>query len=414
MSSSSRSGAEPEPPGAEPPGASKPGPVDPAGAPPGEALAGAPFADLQVGAHRIALLRDGEQAFPAMLAAIRAARSYVCLETYILRDDATGRRFGEALAERARAGVEVSLLYDAWGSSVSASYLEALHEAGVRTVAYNPVSLSGPLARLISRLWRRNHRKSLIVDGRVAFTGGMNVADDYAAVSDGGHGWRDTQVQLEGPAVFELLHLFRETWRRARGPALDEARYRHEARRPDPRVRIVGSSLRRRRKQIGQAYVRAIRAARWRVLITSSYFLPTGQLVRALRRAARRGVNVQIIVAGSTDVPAVLLASRATYDRLLRAGVRIFEWRGRVLHAKTAVIDGTWCTVGSSNLDTLSLQVNLEVNAVMEDVTLGAALERMFAEDLRSCQEVTLGWWERRSPLERVVSWLAARFRRWL
>jgi cardiolipin synthase len=374
----------------------------------------APLAELRVGEHQVALLRDGGQAFPAMLAAIASARSFVCLETYILRDDGTGLRFGAALAERARSGVEVSVLYDAWGSRVSPEFLAALGEAGVRTVSYHPLSFAGPLARILSRTFRRDHRKGLVVDGRVAFTGGMNIADDYAAPEDGGQGWRDTAVRLEGPAVQELLHLFLTVWRRAKGAPLDEHRYVHRARRPDPRVRVIGSGGPGLSWRIRRAYVEALREARARVRITSAYFLPTRAVSRALRDAALRGVDVQVIAAGTTDVPAVRLAARDAYARLLRAGVRIFEWRGRVLHAKTAVVDGSWCTVGSANLDTLSLQVNLEVNAVLEDAGLGAAMEGMFADDLTSCEEVTLGQWEKRPLLERLISWVAARFRRWL
>ena len=153
-----------------------------------------PFAEMTVGAHRLALLRDGVQAFPAMLDAIASARSTVCMETYILRDDPTGRRFADALAERARAGVEVNLLYDAWGSSVGGAYVDALQGAGVRVLAYHPIRFAGRRREVLGRLAHRDHRKALIVDSRIGFTGGINVTHDYAPVEEGGAAWRDTHI----------------------------------------------------------------------------------------------------------------------------------------------------------------------------------------------------------------------------
>ncbi len=368
------------------------------------------FAKIDVGAHRLTLLRDGAQAFPAMLEAIASARRTLCLETYILRDDKTGRRFGDALAERAQAGVEVNLLYDAWGSSVSAAFIARLREAGVRTLAFRPIDFSSPFEKVA----RRDHRKSLVVDSRVGFTGGMNIADDYASVADGGGGWRDTQLRLEGPAAAELQYLFLNTWRRAGGATVDERRYGYEGRRPDPQVRVVATGIRRRRRWVRDEYRNAIDQARRRVWISNAYFLPPLRLIRALTQAAHRGVDVRIMLAGTTDVPAVLLASRSIYGRLFKAGARLYEWRGRVLHAKTAVIDGRWSTVGSTNLDPQSLRKNLEVNAVIEHEGFGAAMERMFEEDLEHCEEITADRWQRRSLVERAASWAAYLAREWL
>lgn len=373
-----------------------------------------PFATVVAGRHRLALLRDGAQTFDAMIQAIRSARSYVCLETYILRDDWTGRRFAAALSERARAGVEVNLLYDAWGSSVSGEFLRQLHEAGVRTLAFHPLRFRGRLGSFLARLIKRDHRKVLVVDGRIGFTGGHNIADDYAPARAGGGGWRDTHLQLEGPAVAELLYSFLHLWRRHGGAPLDEGRYSTAGRRPDPRVRIVGNSLRGRRDAIGRLYKDAIRNARRRIRITNAYFVPTVGVIRAIRQAARRGVDVQLIVAGTTDVPAVRFASRALYEPYLKAGVRIFEWKGRVLHAKTATIDGHWSTVGSANLDVASLRVNLEVNAVVEDEGFARALERMFEEDLEHCEEITLEGWKARPFWEKLLAPFVLLLRRWL
>ncbi len=373
-----------------------------------------PFAVVPVGSHTLALLKDGAQAFPAMLSAIALARSTVCLESYIVRADKTGNRFFAALKERARAGVEVSLLYDAWGSSIAAEVIADVELAGVRTLAFHPLRFSGKRRAVLGRLARRNHKKSLIVDSGVAFMGGINISDDYAPLADGGGGWRDTHLRIEGPAALELEYFYLRTWKRGGGDDLTHHRYGSEARRPDPRVVIVTSDARRGRSSIRHAYHEAISKAKQRIWITNAYFLPSLRLLGALADAARRGVDVRIMVAGATDVPAVLYASRSIYEVLLNAGARLFEYTGRILHAKTAVVDGCWSTVGSSNLDAQSLRMNLEANAIVRSDRFARALEAMFEEDLRGAEEITKEHWERRSVLSKAVSWGAYLFRDWL
>ena len=375
----------------------------------------APFAEMNVGAHRLALLKDGTETFPAMLDAIAGARSTICLETYILRSDRIGGLFAEALAERARAGVEVNLLYDDWGSSVTGAYLRSLAAAGVRALAYHPIRFFGPGREVFGRMAHRDHRKMLVVDSRVGFAGGINIADAYVAAPDGGLGWRDTHLRLEGPAAIELEYFFLHTWRRTRGAPLAEARYGGAGRRrADPLVSVVSSHRRHGRTGIRDAYRDAIRGARERVWITNAYFLPTLPFIRNLIDAARRGVDVRVMVGGTTDVKAVLYASRSIYEILLAAGVRMFEWEGRVLHAKTAVTDGRWATVGSSNLDAQSLRQNLEVNAIIRDETFARALERMYVEDLGSCREINHVRWRERPSWIRAMSWGAQLLRNWL
>ena len=374
----------------------------------------APFAEMTVGAHRLALLKDGSETFPAMLDAIAAARSTICLETYILKSDRIGGFFARALAERARAGVEVNLLYDDWGSSVSGAYLRALAASGVRALAYHPIRFVGSTRELFGRIAHRDHRKMLVVDGRIGFAGGINIADVYVP-SGGRPGWRDTHLRLEGPAALELEYFFLHTWRRTGGAPLDEARYGGQGRRrADPLVSVVSSHKRHGRTGIRDAYRDAIRSATERVWITNAYFLPTLPFIRNLIEAARRGVDVRVMVGGTTDVKAVLFASRSIYEILLAAGVRMFEWEGRVLHAKTAVADGRWSTVGSSNLDAQSLRQNLEVNAIIRDEAFAAALERMFEEDLASCREINHVRWRERPSWIRAASWGAQLLRDWL
>ncbi len=371
------------------------------------------FAEVTIGPNRVALLKDGAQAYPAMLAAIKKAQRTVCLETYILKSDRTGRRFVDALCERSRDGVEVNLLYDAWGSDISLDLSDQLKSAGVRVVAFLPVRLRR-LAGVFARLHRRNHRKALVVDGEVGFTGGLNISDDYAPVEEGGHGWRDTHLRVAGPAAQELERLFLDTWRQARGARLDRQKYKRPLVMGDGKVTILGNHFRKDRKDIRKAYVDAITHAQERVYLTHAYFLPPARVQKALMRAARYGVEVAVILAATTDVGPVLWAARGLYPKLLKAGVKVFEWEGRVLHAKTAVVDGVWATVGSANLDPLSLRSNLEVNAVVRDTHFAEAVERMFKEDLASCARVTPEMLKGRGLVERFLSWLAYQLRAWL
>ena len=211
-----------------------------------------------------------------------------------------------------------------------------------------------------------------------------------------------------------MEYFFLRTWRKAKGDPIDEVRYAHGGRRPDHLVRVVTSDMRRGRANIRDWYREAIRRSQKSIYITNAYFLPTLRLLRELAKAARRGVDVRIMVAGTTDVAAVRLASRSIYGRLLEAGARMYEWQGRVLHAKTAVIDGHWSTVGSSNLDQQSLKLNLEANVLVDDPRFAGSMEQMFLEDLAHCDEMTHVEWKNRPLWERAVSWVAYLFRGWL
>jgi cardiolipin synthase A/B len=372
------------------------------------------YCDLLVGSHRLRLLKDGGQAFPAMLEAIKHAQSTICLETYILEDDRIGIRFADALIERAKAGVEVNLLFDTWGSSVSSGFVDRLRENGVRVVEFRPILQSLQDIKLVRQVSRRNHRKALIIDSRIAFTGGINISNDYASLEDNGGGFRDTHLEFEGPAALELQYFFLRTWRKAGGAEITESRYSHEGRRPDPFVHIVTNDMHRGRVTIRHSYRKAIRKAKQRIYITNAYFLPTLGLLHGLCDAAKRGVDVRVMVAGTTDVTAVKMATRTIYGRLLEAGIRLYEWHGRVLHAKTAVIDNHWSTVGSSNLDQQSLRLNMEANAIITDSRFAKAMAAMFHEDLPHCEEITAEGWHKRPIWERATSWAAYLFRDWL
>lgn len=373
-----------------------------------------PYAEVLLGPNRVSLLRDGYQAYPAMLSAIEAAQSTITLETYILRDDGTGKRFIRALCERARAGVEVLLLFDAWGSSVSDESIAELRQAGVKVHPFLPLRFTAGLKKVVARLMRRNHRKSLVVDGEVGFTGGLNVSDEYAAVADGGEGWRDTHLRIEGSGARQLEALFLTTWRRQKGPRFDEQRFVRPKAPACAAFSVVGNDFALHQKAIRKAYVDAIGRSKEKIFLTQAYFLPPGKLLKTMYKAVRRGVRVALIVAATTDVKLVLWGARGLYPKLLKNGVEVYEWQGRVLHAKTAVVDGSWATVGSSNLDSLSLRQNLEVNAVIIDQDFGTAMESLFLDDLAHCERITHETVKGYGLMRRLLSWFAFQLRHWL
>lgn len=357
-----------------------------------------------VGGNRVALLVDGRAFFGTVLEVIGAAERNVLVETYILASDRTGWRVAEALAAKAKTGVEVAVIYDGYGSlTLDRALVDHLRRAGVRTLEFNPVSLW-------KRVWpwaKRNHRKSVIVDSRVGIVGGQNLADDYAATEDGGHNWRDTAVRVEGPAVAQLEAMFRRTWALYGGEPLTVTSVQPPSFPDGHDVRFLGNFARRDRSFIRRAYMVAIVEARRSIRICNAYFVPDRVMMRALIRAARRGVKVEIIVGAATDVRAVLHMTRALYARLLRSGVYVYEWHDRVLHAKTAVIDGVWATIGSSNLDNLSHFRNLEVNAGITGEQFGRVMEDQFELDRARSTPVLAERWSARSAIQRFYEWLS-------
>jgi cardiolipin synthase len=352
--------------------------------------------------HRVELLIDGGPFFDRFVEAIEAAQSYVFIESYIVAADKTGWRVANALAERARAGVEVAMMYDGFGSiDLDEDLVQFLDAAGVKTHAFRPLSLS-------KRVWpwsQRNHRKILVVDGQVGVVGGMNIASEYDAVERGGEGWRDTAVCVQGPAVGDLEQLFRQLWRREKAERLTSSPLRPPEFPDGDEVRFLGNFARRDRAFIRRAYLLAITSAKTSIRIMNAYFIPDRVIRTALVRAANRGVLVEIVVGGSTDVKAALYATRALYSRFLKNGVRIYEWREKVLHAKTAVIDGEWSTVGSSNLDYLSSFRNLEVNAGIAGQRVGTIMEQQFEADRNRSQRIDLQLWRARPVSWRFFEW---------
>ncbi len=360
--------------------------------------------------NRVDLYADGRAALAAMLDAIQGAGRFVHLETYILRGDGTGRRFLDALAERAAAGVGVRLLFDAFGSFGLDPYLlEPLRRAGGEVVAFNPLRRFYP--RWAPR--RRDHRKILIVDGTVGFTGGVNIGDEYDAVADpepGQLGWRDTQARIEGPAVRDLSGVFLESWFRADGSELDwsEVLDHRPERRGDVRCAVLPDGPGYRRGALRRLLIDQLDAARESARLTTPYFAPGRALLEALARAAGRGVEVELVLAGRTDHPVLRRAAHAILPRLLVRGVRVYEHERALLHAKTAVFDRRFSVVGTSNLDRQSFDHSYEVNLVVDTESLAGQLDALFVRDREGSRAVDLERLALRGLGERILDRLAA------
>lgn len=369
--------------------------------------------------NQLRLLRNGSAAYPEMLAAIASAEQQILLEMYWFGSDTIGRKFAAALAAAALRGVEVSIIFDAVGSvGASAEMFTELIRAGAQVIEFNPIAPWKRRFRL-SKLTRRDHRKILVVDGRIGFTGGINIADYWLSLDEGGAGWRDDMVRIDGPAVAGLSDCFARVWARLRGrklgvpEALRQPPPQTRGHHPQtPAIRVLGQRFLRTQREISRAYLHYLRRAERRIFIANSYFVPDGRVLRALARAARRGVDVRIIVPGQSDVDIVRHASRAVWGRLLRAGVRIFEWEESVLHAKTAVVDGKWSTIGTFNFDYMSLRMNLEVNVSVLDVRFAQRLEASFLKDFELCREVSPVDFRFRPLGQRLLEYLAYRLRK--
>ena len=383
--------------------------------------------------NAVKLLQDGPATYQAMFAAILAAKDHINMETYILDDDEVGQRFVEALINKQRQGVQVNLIHDSVGTrSTPAALFERMASAGIKLLEFNPINPAA--ARKTWELNRRDHRKLLIVDGQTAFLGGINISSVYSGGSfransraktakDGAGApgapdtpaWRDTDLQLQGPVVAELQKLFLGTWAKQKGAELPTRNYF-----PPPVqagaqvVRAIGSSPDDAFSLIYATLLSAIGSAETSVSITNAYFAPDPQLLATLTAAAARGVDVKLILPSQTDSWLVFHAGRAYYAHLLRAGVKIYERSGAILHSKTALVDGVWATVGSTNLDWRSFLHNDELNAVVLGADFGRQVQAMFDKDLAASREITLVDWEKR-PLEfRVKESFARLWEYWL
>jgi cardiolipin synthase A/B len=359
--------------------------------------------------NRFELLADNEQFFERMLQAIEAAASYVLLEMYLVESGIIAGRFVEALGRAARRGVRVCVLFDGFGSlGLGTGYRRSLTEAGVELRTFNPLSLRTKLHNFL-----RDHRKLLLVDGRTAFVGGVGLTDEFALPQGRGQPWRDLIVEISGPVVADWQRAFDRTWCRSGGSLGLPC--------PPPPADLVGGadgrvalSEARERSVLANGVVRRIDGARNRAWIMSAYFVPSRRFRKALRRAARRGVDVRLLVPGPlTDHPWVRQAARRYYGKMLRNSVKIYEYQPRMLHAKMIVCDD-WVSLGSSNLDRWSFKWNLEANQEVHDAAFAAAAAVVFEGDCAQSEMLSRRNWPQRAWLDRLQERIAGALDRML
>ncbi len=366
-----------------------------------EKIAGRPF----VPGNHVRLLINGPASFAALAAAIGSARQRIDMESYEFDDDA-GVAFGNALLAAKHRGLAVHLIYDGWGTLTTPSALfDELRRGGIATVDYNPLV---PGVRLPFDINSRDHRKLFVTDNRVVITGGVNISGVYVnppgihAADPDDEAWRDTDIRIEGPVAAEFEQIFAGTWQRQSGHALPAPPQPPPPFADGVPVLAIDGAPAADHPRIYRALLATIALARKSVHLTTGFFAPTGSFLRALEAAARRGVDVQIIVPARSTSSAALAAGRADYGQLLTAGVGIHEFHGRILHAKTAVIDGVWSAIGSSNLDWRSTVWNNELDAVVLSRQFGADMETVFTEDLADTTEISRHAWAERGLGERL------------
>jgi cardiolipin synthase len=356
-----------------------------------------------------------------MFKALQKAKDHINLESYIIEDDETGRKFADLLLQKQAEGVQVNIIYDSVGSlKTPESFFKRLRDGGIQVVGFNPIN---PLkAREEWGLTHRDHRKILIADGKVAIIGGINISKVYSSSplrwkqnEKAPIRWRDTDIQIEGPAVVEFQKLFLDTWLKQKGPKLSERNYFPDLKEAgNALVRVVGSTPGETNRIPFIVYVSAITFAEHSIHMTNSYFIPDDQIVKALTDAAERGVDVKIILPGTTDSQLALYAQRYYYSELLKSGVKLYEHSTSLLHAKTAVVDKVWSTVGSTNMDSLSLLSNDEVNAVILSQEFAVEMEKMFVRDLADSKQIQWDEWKKRPLLPRIREWFVNLFSRWM
>ena len=371
--------------------------------------------------NKVTLLADGRATYAAMFKAMQSARDHINIETFIIDDDDVGNEFSDLMLKKRAEGVQVNLIYDSVGSYTNpAAFFQRLRDGGIQVVEFNPIN---PLkARGGWLLGHPDHRKIMVIDGKIAITGGINISSVYSSKLSGRHKdtatplpWRDTDVQIEGPAVAELQKLFLDTWSRQNGPKLPERNYYPQMKEEgNALVQVIGSTRGAENRITFIAYMAAITYAAHSIHLTNAYFIPDDQMLKSFSDAAGRGVDVKIILPGTTDSTLALYAARYNYSELLESGVKIYERNNALLHAKTAVIDNVWSTVGSTNMDYWSLLSNDEVNAVILNRKFAAEMEKTFAKDLAESFQIKREEWEERPLSSKMGEWFAHLLVLWL
>lgn len=355
--------------------------------------------------NQVQALKNGDEIFPAMLDDIRHAQASITFETYIFWSGETGRQFVEALSERARAGVQVRVLLDWVGGDLDDRQLLALRDSGAQIRSYN-----SPQIQNLARLNNRTHRKLMVVDGKVAYTGGVGIADKWRGHAQAPGNWRDSHFRIEGPVVAQVQAAFSDNWMQATGQVLHgDAFLPHLEKRGNMLAQMFTSSAGGGAESMQLMVLMSIASARHSVRICVPYFVPDEVAIATLAAASRRGVKVQVLMPGPhIDWPVVLRASRHSWGKLLQAGVEIYLYQPTMYHVKMMVVDGLWTSVGSTNFDARSLAINDEANLNVYDRAFAARQEADIEQDLRKASRYTLKDWEARPALERLLDRLAA------
>lgn len=367
-------------------------------------LLGPPMVD----GNRTQALVNGDEIFPAMLEAIRNAQHTITFETYIYWSGAIGQEFAEALSDRARAGVRVHVMLDSVGSGdIDKAYIKQMKEAGIEVHRYNPLRWD-----TLARMNNRTHRKLLVIDGKIGFTGGVGIAEPWTGNGQDPKHWRDTHFRVEGPVVAQMQSAFFDNWIEVSGQVLHGAAYfpaiepvaKHTA-------QVFTSSPGGGAESVQLMYLLSIAAAKTSVQISMAYFVPDNVDVNTFIAARKRGVRVQMIVPGAhADAKLLRRASRFEWGPLLRAGVEIYEYQPTMFHCKVMIVDELWTSVGSTNFDSRSFSVNDEANLNIYDAEFARAQVRIFEQDLRQSRRITLEEWENRPWSDKILDAFAGLF----
>jgi len=359
-----------------------------------------------VAGNRIEVLLNGDETFPTMLRDIRAAKSTITFAQYLYEGGSIARDIAQAFAERCRAGVKVNVLLDDYGAgSAPADIIDIMKQGGCEVEYFRRVDAAGIVFPWkLLRYDYRSHRRVLVIDGKIGFTGGYGISDAWTGDGRTPDHWRDTNVRIEGPVVIFLQAAFAESWLEATGIAIGGENY-------FPRLNPVGNITGQIVKssptggsfQNYMLFLLSINSAKKSILITNPYFMPDDVMTEALVKAAGRGVSVEILLPGEIDSQITYTVSRSHYGPLLLGGVHIYEYKASLLHAKTIVVDGVWSTIGSTNFDNRSFALNQEINLTIYNREVAQRLERIFADDLKYSEPISYEQWQSRSLFERVM-----------
>ena len=370
--------------------------------------------------NRYELLLDGDSFFPAILSTLQSAKHFIIIELYLVKSGTVTSRFISTLLQAAQRGVHIFILLDDYGAqALRKEDSNRLQHQQIQITYYNPLSSHSALRNLYQILWHkagydlhRDHRKLILIDGTVAFVGGLGLTDAFDPPHKPNKRWRENVVKIEGPVITDWYHLFKQSWDQYAATPLSPPTPHPPALQQSGYARVAYSRG-RGSNQIKRELLKRTTNAEHRIWLCTAYFLPSWRLRQRLRRAARNGIDVRLLLPGpQTDHAPVRHAGRRHYYRLLHSGVRIFEYQPRVLHAKTLMCDN-WVSLGSNNFDQWGLTWNQEANLEVEDQTFTETIQQMFEQDFAQCGEITLAEWHLRTPYQRLAEWIWGKIDRW-